>query len=161
MTRKCETEWRPEYDRDYSSVRDGMFVCDADGEMIGKVEKIFVAPDNETAQLLVKGTEEIKREYIVPIEAIKAVDRDNLFLDCSSRECTSGDRDKRPSGEWETTAIYLRPAEDSPDIYPNQVRSESHTSEEERQGGFLCPRGSRDPGPGWPAREAEWAWLPC
>lgn len=124
MAEKCETEWRPEFDRDYDSLKEGMFVCGTEGNKIGEVEKIYVNPDKKTGHFLVKKGAEIDRDLYIPIKAIKAVDRDNVFLECPSGECAKEEWAKAPAGEVEKPGIFLKLSEESPDVYPNLVKGE-------------------------------------
>jgi hypothetical protein len=107
MATKCTTEWRPEYDRDYSAVRDGMYVCDAAGEKIGEVAEIIVEPEKESGHIVVKKAAGQNRDLYIPVEAVKSLDRDNVFIDCSGDQCTEKGWDKKPSGGVETPAAYL------------------------------------------------------
>jgi uncharacterized surface protein with fasciclin (FAS1) repeats len=119
MAKKCKTEWRPEYDRDYHAVRDGMNVCGADGDVIGEVSKIYAGPGEEKAHILVKKGAVVKKDLYVPLEAVKAVDRDNVFLECPTGQCGEKGWDEAPSGAEEKVAVWLDLGEQSPDVYPN------------------------------------------
>lgn len=124
MAEKCETEWRPEFDRDYDGLREGMFVCGVDGDKIGEVEKIYVEPDQKTGHFLVRKGAATDRDLYIPIEAIKAVDRDNVFLECPSGECSKEEWATPPVGEVEKPAVFLKLSEENPDVYPNQTSGE-------------------------------------
>jgi hypothetical protein len=128
MEKKCKTEWRPEYDRDYHAVRDGMFVCGADGDKIGEVSKIYAGPGEDKAHLLVRKGPGVEQDVYIPLDAINAIDRDNLFLECPSGDCVKKkDWTTAPSETEEINEVYLNLAEDSSDIYPNIVcHEQSH-----------------------------------
>jgi hypothetical protein len=125
MAKKCVTEWRPEYDRDYHAVRDGMYVCGLDGDVIGEVSKIYAGPGEEKAHFVLKKGAGVDRDLYIPLDAIKAVDRDNVFLDCPSGECAKKDWGKAPREGEEVNEVYLALSEDTPEIYPNMTENES------------------------------------
>ncbi len=121
MVRKCKTEYRPEYDRDYSSIRVGMDVCGLEGDKVGEISKIYMKPSEETAQIMVEKGESVDKDVYIPLDAVRAVDRDNVFLECPSGQCGKMGWDKPEAGGEEVGTVYVNLAEQSPDVYPNIV----------------------------------------